>query len=298
MTRGKTKVSLNQGTKSPCNYGTVGIHTLSSFCAILLLVFTFSTQSSFALQRIDAEDIPHVNQRAIDSFVQYIYAAGNKAFAVAPGGAWAWSDLATTEKDATQKAIEQCQSYTQQTCVLFALNDKVVFDEKKWPTLWRLQKNKPAFPILKFKDKNGKSRSLKDFKNKITLVHFWGSWCPPCLREMPTLLRLQKELKKQYGNKVKMILLQVREPFKQSMQWAKQQGFDKLPLYDSGVKGEFDHKLRTTNGKSISDRQLAKVFPSSYVLDGQGRVLFSHRGPIDNWLEYLPFFKDVLKQTK
>lgn len=281
-----------------CNCGAAGTYTLSSFCAALIFTLGLTTETSFALQREDAENIPHVNQRAKDSFIQYIYATNNKAFAIAPGGAWAWSDVAATEEEAKQKAKEQCQTHAQQNCVLYAVNDKVVFNEQEWPTLWRLQNKKPAFPNLKFKNKYGKSRSIRSFKNKITLVHFWGSWCPPCLREMPSLLKLQKELKQRFGNKVKMVLLQVREPFKQSMQWAKQQAFDKLPLYDSGVKDEFDHKLRTTMGKTISDRKLAKVFPSSYVLDQQGRVLFSHRGPIDNWLEYLPFFKDIVKQTK
>lgn len=293
-----------------CICSAVGTRTLSSLGAFLFVILSFTSQTSFALQLEDAVSIPHVNQRAKDSFIQYIYAAKNKAFAIAPGGAWAWSDVAATEEEAKQKAKQQCQSYTQQTCVVYAANDKIVFNDKEWPTLWRLQNIKskqsgsktPArgskFPNLKFKDKKGKTHSLKNFKNKITLVHFWGSWCPPCLREMPTLLRLQKELKKQYGNKVKMVLLQVREPFKESMKWAKQQSFDKLPLYDSGVKDEFDHKLRTVNGKTISDRDLAKAFPSSYVLDSQGRVLFSHRGPIDNWLEYIPFFNDVIKHKK
>ena len=290
--------------------GAVEKRNIVFFCAVLFFTLGLTANTSFAIERDQAELIPHVNQKAKDSFIQYIYASNHKAYAIAPGGAWAWSDLAATETEAQKIAKQQCQLHTQQTCVVYASNDKIVFNKQDWTQLWRLQKNKTSsttskgpsrasrFPNLKFKDKKGITHHLSDFKNKITLVHFWGSWCPPCMREMPALMRLQQKLKQNYGNKVKMILLQVREPFSQSLTWAKEQNFDKLPLYNSGVSGDEDEKLHTANGQTLHDRQLAKVFPSSYVLDRQGRVLFSHRGPIDNWLEYLPFFTDIVTQTK
>jgi len=103
-------------------------------------------------------------------------------------------------------------------------------------------------------------------------------------------------LKKKQGNKVKMILLQAREPFSQSLHWAKQNKFNKLPLYDSAPSGENNDILQTVTGKKIKDRMIARVFPSTYVLDHKGRVLFSHRGPISNWTEYLEFFKSAVEQ--
>ncbi len=117
------------------------------------------------------------------------------------------------------------------------------------------------------------------------------------MREMPSLLTLQKSLATQHGKQVKLVLLQVREPFSQSINWAKQQGFARLPLYDSGVMSSEDSQLRTAGGKRITDRKLARAFPTSYVLDERGRVLFAHTGPIDDWLEYLPFIDDIIKQS-
>lgn len=190
------------------------------------------------------------------------------------------------------------------------MNDEVIFDQQAWPRLWRLDKQPtPAlttsgiargalFPDLVFKNARGKSRRLSDFRGKPVLVHFWGSWCPPCMREMPSLLQLQQSLTEKHGDKIHIVLLQVREPFSRSLQWAKQQLFGRLPLYDSGVKGDSDSSLRTATGKTIQDRQLARAFPTSYVLDRQGRVLFMHTGPISNWLEYLPFFKDSIEHGR
>ena len=29
-------------------------------------------------------------------------------------------------------------------------------------------------------------------ENKFTLVHFWGTWCSPCVKEVPKLIELSK----------------------------------------------------------------------------------------------------------
>ena len=298
-----------QGGTSSCKLGVARIGNTGFFYAFFIFIFYVIAAPSYALQGEHAKLIPHVSQEAKESFQQYIYATAPKAYAIAPGGAWAWSELEINDKQAERIALENCQSQTQQTCVIYALNDKVVFDKKGWSTLWHLSKEEKAtssplgvtrashFPNLIFKNVKGKKYSLSDFRGKVTIVHFWGSWCPPCIREMPELLDLQKALKKNYGNKVNMILLQVREPFEESLKWAKQYQFNKLPLYDSGPSGENDDILQTVTGKKLQDRMIARVFPSSYVLDQKGRVLFAHRGPISNWTEYLPFFKSVVEHN-
>ncbi|MCI5179524.1 MAG: TlpA family protein disulfide reductase [Candidatus Electrothrix sp. AU1_5] len=41
---------------------------------------------------------------------------------------------------------------------------------------------------------DGKDISSEDFKEKVLLVTFFATWCPPCLQEIPSLIRLQKDL--------------------------------------------------------------------------------------------------------
>lgn len=45
-----------------------------------------------------------------------------------------------------------------------------------------------------FENAQGKSMTLADFKGKVVLLNIWATWCPPCVREMPTLDKLQKQL--------------------------------------------------------------------------------------------------------
>lgn len=51
-----------------------------------------------------------------------------------------------------------------------------------------------ALPELRFKDGDGRPKSLSDFHGKVVLLNVWATWCGPCRKEMPTLDRVQADL--------------------------------------------------------------------------------------------------------
>ena len=46
-------------------------------------------------------------------------------------------------------------------------------------------------PSIEFTDGQEKPVSLADFKGRYVLLNFWAVWCPPCVKEMPSLNMLQ-----------------------------------------------------------------------------------------------------------
>jgi thiol-disulfide isomerase/thioredoxin len=41
---------------------------------------------------------------------------------------------------------------------------------------------------------DGKTVNSDEFKNKVLLITFFATWCPPCRQEIPALIELQNEL--------------------------------------------------------------------------------------------------------
>lgn len=48
----------------------------------------------------------------------------------------------------------------------------------------------PDFTLMSI---DGELVSLSDLKGKVVLLNFWGTWCPPCRREIPDFIKLQSK---------------------------------------------------------------------------------------------------------
>lgn len=245
---------------------------------------------------------PHVSAAGREDFGAYRTAPPHKAFAIAPGGAWGWVSGEGSPESAERAALARCTENTEQTCVSYAVDGRRVFDEKRWPTLWRLPpagegygavglRRGASFPDLAFSQEDGKPRRVSQWRGQAVVLHFWGSWCGPCRHELPGMAKVARATA---GQGVAFIPLQVRESFAVSKRWLDGQRIA-LPLFDSGMKGSDDGALRIAGGGTLPDRAVAPVFPSTVVLDRAGRVVFTHHGPIERWDEYLAFLRALAR---
>ena len=63
------------------------------------------------------------------------------------------------------------------------------------PAIGRLVSSAPTpVPPLRFTDGDGRTLTLGDFAGRVVLLNLWATWCGPCVRELPSLDRLQATL--------------------------------------------------------------------------------------------------------
>ena len=63
-----------------------------------------------------------------------------------------------------------------------------------WLLNYRPARSEALPPTAPFTGPQGNEITLADFRGKLVVLNFWATWCAPCLREMPSLDRLQGRL--------------------------------------------------------------------------------------------------------
>ena len=137
-----------------------------------------------------------------------------------------------------------------------------------------VQVGQPA-PEFSLAGLDGHRAVLNDLGGKVVVLHFWATWCPPCLEELPELAGFHKRLK---NNGVVLLPVCVDSTGPENIRrFLDSWGFD-LPVYlDPGAR--LAHKYGTFR------------YPETYVLDAQGVVRRKIVGPGDwsspSWAQFL-----------
>jgi len=121
-------------------------------------------------------------------------------------------------------------------------------------------------PDLAFVDADDKPLRLADYKGKAVLVNFWATWCAPCVKEMPSLDRLQAEVGK---DKFVVLPLSLDGPSKPKVK----PFYEDKKLANLGIY--FDKGKKTMQALDVS------VLPTSVLIDRQGRAIARLEGEAD-----------------
>lgn len=106
---------------------------------------------------------------------------------------------------------------------------------------------------------------LGSHRGDLVIVNFWATWCAPCLKEIPDLLRLQQE-KSSEG--VQLIGVAVDEPTVDSseVERFRSRYFPAFRTY-ARAGTEMDELAQ------VIDPTWNEVVPTTYLLDREGRVV-------------------------
>ena len=122
-----------------------------------------------------------------------------------------------------------------------------------WPRSGKTFKEPGGFPL----DIDGRPAKLSSQLAPVSLVHFWATWCPPCIDEIPSLQRLVRDFRGQQDFSVVMIAVADEKAkvtpflgrgwdmvlFDPSWDVAHRYGTDKLPETYLVVRGEVVEKF-------------------------------------------------------
>jgi thiol-disulfide isomerase/thioredoxin len=135
----------------------------------------------------------------------------------------------------------------------------VIFESRKW--------EKPA-PAWELKDIAGKPVRLADFKGKVVVMDFWGSWCPPCRAELPKFQALYEK----YKTNDKVVFL--------GMNWERPgEPAARMKLVtDFMAKNNYTFPVVIDHDRVAVEAYDLPGFPTVYMIDGNGQIRYRNVG--------------------
>ena len=91
--------------------------------------------------------------------------------------------------------------------------------------------------------------------NKVTLINFWGGWCPYCVHELPDLVKLYNQY---HQRRVEILAVNVGDSPNQVALLVKENQMTFPVLIDKS--------------NTVSDAYQITGFPTTFIIDQQGKI--------------------------
>ncbi len=120
-------------------------------------------------------------------------------------------------------------------------------------------------PPLVFVNEAGQKQRFH-VENKPVMLHFWATWCPPCIKELPAMI---KELEP-YGDTITLAVVSTDREAEKITSFYAENGLD-LPV----MQDEMSTSFRALKLKGL---------PSTVILNAEGEEI-ARRGGEVNWAD-------------
>lgn len=140
----------------------------------------------------------------------------------------------------------------------------------------RLRKGDKA-PDMEYKSPTDKKYKLSDLQGKMVYIDFWASWCFPCRKANPMLVKVYNKFKSQKfksGEKGFAIYSVALERPNQMQRWVNAIKQDGL-IWDEHVS---DFKYWQSEPAALYG---VRAIPQGYLLDGNGIIIGRYQHPDD-----------------
>ena len=100
---------------------------------------------------------------------------------------------------------------------------------------------------------------LSDYKGKVVLLNFWATWCPPCIREMPSMERLHQQVDAEGFNVIAVNQME---------------DIDQVFAFTGQLEVDPTFKILFDTTSSVSRDYAVRGLPTTYLIDKEGRVRY------------------------
>lgn len=132
-----------------------------------------------------------------------------------------------------------------------------------------LAKPEPRAPEAKFVTLGGESFTTSQLRGKVTVINFWATWCPDCVKEMPRMVEAHRKFA---PRGYETVAVAVRDHPNRVAAFAQ---VEKLPF-----KVALD--LTDDVSRRFGD---VRITPTTFVIDRRGRMVRRFVGEPD-WKEF------------
>lgn len=112
---------------------------------------------------------------------------------------------------------------------------------------------------FELEDMDEEKIKLTKYRGKVVLINFWATWCPPCIREMPSMEKLHQQIN---ADDFKVLAVNQMEDIDQVFAFTGQLEVDPT----------FDILFDTTS--EVSHAYGVRGLPTTYLIDKQGNIRY------------------------